>query len=89
MARRVAGSENRLMPTWLIDYDALWSSDRLKQCREDFRHEYTWLHGLAAAGGTFELSIDSIRSRILVLRPKLTQAKETTRAQASRSGSGR
>ncbi len=63
------------MPSRLIDFDALWCSDRLKQCREAFRHEYTWLYGLADAWGSFELSIDSIRSRVSVLRPKLNPAK--------------
>lgn len=63
------------MPSRMIDYDALWTSERLKRRKESLRHEYLWFYGLADANGCFELNIDSIRSRVSTLRPKLSSTR--------------
>jgi hypothetical protein len=63
------------MPSRMIDYDAIWTSDKLALCKETFRHEYLWLYGLADANGCFEINLNAIRSRVAVLRPKLGCAR--------------
>jgi len=40
----------------LIDFPALWSSDKLYACASWARCEYAWLYGLADAHGSFELT---------------------------------
>lgn len=60
------------MPSRMIDFDALWTSDKLATCKESIRVEYTWLYGLADAHGTFEINLRSIHSRVSAIRPKLS-----------------
>lgn len=60
------------MPSRMIDYDALWTSDKLAACKEAVRVEYVWLYGLADANGCFEINIRSIHSRVSSIRPKLS-----------------
>jgi hypothetical protein len=44
------------MPKRVIDFDALWASDKLAACAEWAQPEYAWLYGLADCAGCFELS---------------------------------
>ena len=39
------------MPKRVIDFDALWASDKLASCAEWAQSEYAWLYGLADASG--------------------------------------
>ena len=59
----------------MIDYDALWFSDRLANCKESYRVEYSWLYGLADATGCFELNSHGIKARVSAIRPKLSFAR--------------
>jgi hypothetical protein len=60
------------MPSRMIDFDNLWTSDKLAACSESVRGEYTWLYGLADAHGTFEINLRAIHSRVGAIRPKLS-----------------
>ncbi len=61
------------MPTRLIDFDALWSSDKLFACAVWARCEYSWLYGLADAHGSFELTnLRVIHGRVAPIREDLT-----------------
>ena len=60
------------MPSRLIDFDALWASEKLAACEGSTRIEYVWLYGLADAHGSFELNMRSIHSRVSAIRPRLT-----------------
>lgn len=60
------------MPSRMIDFDNLWTSDKLASCAESVRVEYTWLYGLADAHGTFEINLRAIHSRVSAIRPKLS-----------------
>ena len=44
------------MPKRVIDFDALWASDKLAACARWAQAEYAWLYGLADASGSFELT---------------------------------
>ena len=44
------------MPTRLIAFEALWSSDKIAQCAAWAQAEYAWLYGLADAHGSFEIT---------------------------------
>jgi hypothetical protein len=43
-------------PKRLIDFDAIWVSDKLAACPENIIPEYTWLYGIADSQGSFELT---------------------------------
>jgi hypothetical protein len=60
------------MPSRMIDFDALWSSDKLAACKESVRAEYSWFYGLADANGAFEINLRAIHSRVSAIRPKLS-----------------
>ena len=60
------------MPSRMIDFDAVWTSDKLAACKESLRGEYTWFYGLADAHGTFEINFRAIHSRVSAIRPKLS-----------------
>jgi hypothetical protein len=61
------------MPKRVIDFDAMWASDKLASCEESVRGEYAWLYGLADANGSFEITnLRAIVGRVSVIRPKLT-----------------
>jgi hypothetical protein len=72
----------------IIDYDALWSSDRVEKCKPEFRYEYAWLYGLADARGSFELTTThKIHHRVAAIRPDLTiQKLEDVLAEFERVG---
>lgn len=39
-----------------IDYDGLWSSDKLSHCSDEAQADYLWVYGIADAHGCFELT---------------------------------
>jgi hypothetical protein len=39
------------MPKRVIDFDAMWGSDKLAACAPWAQAEYAWLYGLADASG--------------------------------------
>ncbi len=39
------------MPKRVLDFDALWASDKLAACADWAQAEYAWLYGLADASG--------------------------------------
>jgi hypothetical protein len=44
------------MPKRVLDFDAMWASDKIAACAEWAQVEYAWLYGLADCAGCFELS---------------------------------
>jgi hypothetical protein len=61
------------MPKRVIDFDALWGSDKLAACAEWAQAEYAWLYGLADASGSFELTnLRVIWGRVAAIRKNLT-----------------
>jgi hypothetical protein len=61
------------MPKRVIDFDAMWASDKLASCAEWAQAEYAWFYGLADASGSFELSnLRVIWGRVAAIRRSLT-----------------
>ncbi len=61
------------MPKRVIDFDALWGSDKLAACAEWAQAEYAWLYGLADASGCFEITnLRVIWGRVAAIRRNLT-----------------
>ena len=61
------------MPSRMIDYAALWSSDKPAACAEWAQAEYAWLYGLADANGSFELTnLRVIWCRVAAIRKNLS-----------------
>src|SRR5690242_4550626 len=61
------------MPKRVLDFDALWASDKLASCAEWAQSEYAWLYGLADASGCFELTnLRVIWGRVAAIRANLT-----------------
>ena len=61
------------MPKRVIDFDALWASDKLASCAEWAQSEYAWLYGLADASGSFEITnLRVIWGRVAAIRKNLT-----------------
>jgi hypothetical protein len=56
----------------MIDFDALWTSDKLASCESSVRVEFLWLYGLADAYGSFELNLRAIHAKVSAIRPRLT-----------------
>jgi hypothetical protein len=70
-ARRKAVEND--MPKRVIDFDALWASDKLASCAEWAQSEYAWLYGLADASGSFEITnLRVIWGRVAAIRKNLT-----------------
>src|SRR4029077_1650008 len=44
------------MPKRVLDFDAMWGSDKLAACAPWAQAEYAWLYGLADASGCFEVT---------------------------------
>jgi hypothetical protein len=44
------------VPKRVIDFEAMWGSDKIDACPEWAQAEYAWIYGLADANGSFELS---------------------------------
>ena len=61
------------MPKRVIDFDAMWASDKIAACAEWAQAEYAWLYGLADASGCFELTnLRVIWGRVSAIRKNLT-----------------
>jgi hypothetical protein len=61
------------MPKRVIDFDALWASDKLAACAEWAQAEYAWFYGLADASGSFELTnLRVIWGRVAAVRKNLS-----------------
>ena len=61
------------MPKRVIDFDAMWGSDKLASCAEWAQTEYAWLYGLADASGCFELTnLRVIWGRVAAIRRNLS-----------------
>lgn len=60
------------MPSRVIDFEALWLSDKLAACDSSMRVEYLWCYGVADAFGSFELNLRAIHARVSAIRPRLT-----------------
>jgi hypothetical protein len=56
-----------------IDYDGLWSSDKLNRCSDEAQVDYTWIYGIADAWGCFELTnLRVVLGTVAPIRKKLT-----------------
>ena len=61
------------MPKRVLDFDALWASDKLAACAEWAQSEYAWLYGLADASGSFEMTnLRVIWGRVAAIRKNLS-----------------
>lgn len=61
------------MPKRVIDFDAMWGSDKLGSCAVWAQVEYAWLYGLADASGCFEVTnLRVIWGRVAANRSNLT-----------------
>ncbi|HXP78283.1 MAG TPA: hypothetical protein VN976_00115 [Verrucomicrobiae bacterium] len=61
------------MPKRVLDFDAMWGSDKLASCASWAQAEYAWLYGLADASGCFELTnLRVIWGRVAAIRGNLT-----------------
>jgi len=61
------------MPKRVIDFDALWASDKIAACPAWAQAEYAWLYGLADASGSFELTnLRVIWGRVAAVRKDLS-----------------
>jgi hypothetical protein len=61
------------MPKRVLDFDALWASDKLARCAPWAQAEYAWLYGLADASGSFELTnLRVIWGRVAAIRHNLS-----------------
>ncbi|MBZ5662601.1 MAG: hypothetical protein LAO08_19530 [Acidobacteriia bacterium] len=61
------------MPKRVIDFDAMWGSDKIAACAEWAQTEYAWLYGLADPSGCFELTnLRVIWGRVAAIRRNLT-----------------
>ena len=61
------------MPKRVIDFDAVWASDKLSNCASWARPEYTWIYGLADSNGSFELTnLRVIFGRAYAIRDDVT-----------------
>src|SRR5258708_13681709 len=61
------------MPKRVIDFDAMWGSDKLASCAEWAQAEYAWLYGLADASGCFELTnLRVVWGRVAAIRRNLS-----------------
>ena len=61
------------MPKRVIDFDAMWGSDKLASCADWAQAEYAWLYGLADASGCFEITnLRVIWGRVAAIRGNLT-----------------
>jgi hypothetical protein len=56
-----------------IDYDGLWSSDKLSRCTDEAQADYAWVYGIADAWGCFELTnMRVVLGRVAPIRKKLS-----------------
>jgi hypothetical protein len=61
------------MPKRVIDYEAMWASDKIDACPEWAQAEYAWCYGLADANGSFELTNLRVpHSKVAAIRKSLS-----------------
>ncbi len=61
------------MPKRVLDFDAMWGSDKLASCAAWAQAEYAWLYGLADASGCFEITnLRVIWGRVAAIRDNFT-----------------
>ena len=61
------------MPKRVLDFDAMWASDKLASCAAWAQAEYAWFYGLADASGSFEMTnLRVIWGRVAAIRTNLT-----------------
>ncbi len=61
------------MPKRVLDFDAMWASDKLASCAGWAQAEYAWFYGLADASGSFEMTnLRVIWGRVAAIRSNLT-----------------
>jgi hypothetical protein len=61
------------MPKRVLDFDAMWGSDKLAACAAWAQAEYAWMYGLADASGCFELTnLRVIWGRVAAVRGDFT-----------------
>src|SRR6202790_4813798 len=61
------------MPKRVIDFDAMWASDKIASFADGAQAEYAWLYGVADASGCFELTnVRVIWGRVSAIRKNLT-----------------
>ena len=66
------------MPKRVLDFDALWASDKIANCACWAQPEYAWFYGLADASGCFELTnMRVIWGRVAAIRKDLTLERLT------------
>src|SRR5712692_9653262 len=64
------------MPKRVIDFEAMWASDKLAACAVWARREYAWLYGLADCSGSFELSnLRVVGGKVAAIRPDVSVKK--------------
>src|SRR5579864_3078118 len=57
------------MPKRVIDFDAMWASDKIAACAEWAQAEYAWLYGMADCAGCFEMTnLRVIWGRVAAIR---------------------
>ena len=61
------------MPKRVLDFDAMWASDKIAACAEWAQANYAWCYGLADANGSFELTNLRVPwSKVSAIRKNLT-----------------
>jgi len=61
------------VPKRVLDFEAMWASDKLAACAAWAQAEYAWLYGLADANGSFELTnLRVIWGRVAAIRENLS-----------------
>src|SRR6202035_3303455 len=69
---RAAAGIGGEMPKRVLDFDALWASDKLAACAEWAQSEYAWLYGLADASGRFGINhMRVVLGRVAAIRKNL------------------
>jgi hypothetical protein len=69
IAPKQFATQEAAMPKRVIDFDAMWASDKLAACAEWAQAEYAWLYGLADCAGCFELTnLRVIWGRVAAIR---------------------
>jgi hypothetical protein len=64
------------MPKRVLDFDAMWASDKLASCASWAQAEYAWFYGLADASGSFEITnLRVIWGRVAAIRTNLTMER--------------
>ena len=64
------------MPKRVIDFDAMWASDKIAACAEWAQVEYAWLYGLADCAGCFELTnLRVVWGRVAAIRKSFSMER--------------